>query len=71
MTAVNVPLVPLLSVTLLASKPVTASLKVNVRVTSPLAVAATLSVRVTVGAVVSISGKAVLSMFGIRPPLAL
>ena len=44
---------PLPTVTLLVSKPVTASEKVKVNVVAPVAVPATLSEMVTVGAVVS------------------
>ena len=54
----KVPLEPLPTVTLLVSKPVTASEKVKVKVTVPslmLTVLASLSVIVTVGLVVSIT----------------
>ena len=53
LTAVNAPFVPFATVTLLASNPVTASLKVKVKVTSPVAVPDTSSVIVTLGAAVS------------------
>ena len=49
-TWVSVPLVPLVTVTSLASKPLTASLKVNVKVTGPEAVPAVSSVMAAVGA---------------------
>ena len=46
-------MLPLPTVTLLASKPVTDSLKVNVKLTAPLATPALSSVMVIVGAMVS------------------
>ena len=49
----KVPLVPLATVTLLASKPVTDSLKLKLKVVAPLATPAVLSVMVKVGAMVS------------------
>ena len=49
----NAPLVPFVTVTSSALKPVTASLKVKVNVTGPVAVFAMLSVILTVGGVVS------------------
>jgi hypothetical protein len=56
---VKVPLVPLLTVTSSAVKPVTASLNVNVNVTLPLVVVPdTLSVMATVGGVVSAGAEA-------------
>jgi hypothetical protein len=56
---VNVPLVPPVTVTSSAMKPVTASVKVNVKVTLPVAVVAVVSsVTATVGAVVSVGADA-------------
>ena len=46
-------MLPFATVTLLASKPLTASLKLNVKLTAPLATPAMLSVMVIVGARVS------------------
>ena len=53
LSAEKVPLLPFATVTLLASNPVTASLKLNVKLTAPLATPALLSVMVIVGAMVS------------------
>ncbi len=50
MPPVNAPLVPPVTVTSAAVKPLTGSLKVNVKVTGPLAVPDSLSVMTSVGA---------------------
>ena len=49
-------MLPLATITLLASKPVTDSLKVNVKVTAALATPATLLLMVRVGARISTNG---------------
>ncbi len=53
MPPVNAPLVPPVTVTSAAVKPLTGSLKVNVKVTGPVAVPGALSVIASVGAAVS------------------
>ncbi len=61
MTALNWLAVPPVTTTLLMSKPVTSSLKLNVNSTSLLAVPASLSLMVSVGAVVSAGAGVVVS----------